>query len=60
MAKHEVDSQFNPTIHPEFKEPPFEQITMETARQSDGLVWWRPTGVISETPEADSVVVRHA
>ena len=58
MAKHEMDPRFDPAIHPESKEPPFLPTTMESARQSDGLVWWRPTGVISETPDTDAVMVR--
>jgi hypothetical protein len=58
MAKHEVDQQLDPAIHPEFQEPPFLPTTIEAARHSDGLVWWRPNGVISETPEGDSVLVR--
>jgi hypothetical protein len=59
MAKHEVDPQFDPAIHAEFQEPPFLPTTMETARQSDGLVWWRPDGLLTlENPEKDSVLVR--
>ena len=56
--KHEVDPRFDTAIHPEFVESSFVPTTMEAARESDGLVWWRPDGVISETPENDSVVVR--
>jgi hypothetical protein len=37
MAKHEPPVNLYP-------EPPFEPITAEAARQSDGLVWWRPDG----------------
>jgi hypothetical protein len=43
----------------EDKEPPFLPTTMESARQSDGLVWWRPDGVLTlDNPEKDSVMVR--
>lgn len=62
MAKFELDPRFDPAIHPEFKEPSFVPVTMEAARQerdgANGLVWWRPTGVITETPETDAVMVR--
>lgn len=53
MATHE-------TLDPQFEAPPFVPTTMEAARTSDGLVWWRPDGVLTlENPEADSVVVRN-
>jgi hypothetical protein len=59
MAKHEMDPQFNPAIHHEFQEPPFLPATMEAARQSEGLVWWRPDGVLTlDNPENDSVLIR--
>lgn len=34
----------NETLDPQFEPPPFETITAKDARQSDGLVWWRPDG----------------
>jgi hypothetical protein len=57
-AQREVDPRFDSTIHPEFKEPPFIPMPVAAARESEGLVWWRPDGVISATPDNDSVVVR--
>lgn len=39
-------------------ERPFVPTTMKAARESDGLVWWRPDGVISETPDNDVAMVR--
>jgi hypothetical protein len=45
-------------VKSEFDAPPFIPTTMEAARQSDGLVWWRPDGVISATPESDVAMVR--
>ena len=49
--EHEVSNQ-------KFAELPFVPTTMEAARKSDGLVWWRPDGVISETPDNDVAMVR--
>ena len=46
------------TLDPQFVEPPFIPTTIEAARESDGLVWWRPDGVISETPDNDVAMVR--
>ena len=46
------------TLDPQFVEPPFIPPTIEAARESDGLVWWRSDGVISETPDNDVAMVR--
>ena len=51
MATHE-------TLDPQFDPPPFVNTTVEAAREMSGLVWWRPDGVISETPETDVAMVR--
>lgn len=51
MNKHE-------TLDPQFDAPPFQPITALAARNSDGLVWWRPDGVISKTPDNDVAMVR--
>ena len=32
--------------------------TAADARDSDGLVFWRPSGVISETPDSDACLVK--
>lgn len=47
-----------PVIKSAFTEPPFVPTTVAAARNMYGLVWWRPNGVISETPEADVAMVR--
>jgi hypothetical protein len=39
-------------------EPKFEEVTAIIAHDSDGLVWWRPDGVISDNPDADRCLVR--
>ena len=52
------DPEFNPAIHPEFVEPSFVAMNVTAARESEGLVWWRPDGVISETPASDIAMVR--
>jgi len=49
------------TLDPQFVEPPFQPTTVAAARDNNpenGLVWWRPDGVISENPEADNALVR--
>ena len=49
------------TLDPQYVEPSFNQTTVAAARDSNpenGLVWWRPDGVISENPEADVAMVR--
>jgi hypothetical protein len=57
-----IDPEFDPAIHPEFSEPPFKPTTVAAARDNNpenGLVWWRPYGVISLTnPEGDVAMVR--
>jgi hypothetical protein len=46
-------------LDPQFAEPPFQPITAEAARTSDGLVWWRPDGVLTlDNPDKDLVLVR--
>jgi hypothetical protein len=49
-----------PTLDPQFDPPPFQQTTVAAARNNtdNGLVWWRPDGVISETPDNDVAMVR--
>jgi hypothetical protein len=58
MVKHEVDAGFDSVIHPEFVEPTFVPMTVTAAHESEGLVWWRPNGVISATPDNDVAMVR--
>ena len=51
----------HPTLDPQYQEPPFNQTTVAAARYNNpenGLVWWRPDGVISETPDNDVAMVR--
>ena len=51
----------HPTLDPQYQEPPFNQTTVAAARDNNpenGLVWWRPDGVISETPDNDVAMVR--
>jgi len=50
MAEYSVDAKFD--------DQPFTPTTVENARVSGGLVWWRPDGVISETPELDVCLVK--
>lgn len=37
---------------------PFEETNCKDVRNSEGLVWWRPDGVLSETPDNDKALVR--
>lgn len=54
-----IAAEFDPAINPAFKEPLFTETTVEAARQLEAeLVWWRPSGVVSETPEQDICLVR--
>ena len=40
-------------------EPQFVPISIQAARESDGLVWWRPNAIAaSSTPERDPCLVR--
>ena len=49
------------TLDPQYVELPFQPTTVAAARDStpeNGLVWWRPDGVISETPDNDAAMIR--
>ena len=48
------------TLDPQFDTPPFQPTTVQAARNNpeNGLVWWRPEGVISEIPDNDVAMVR--
>lgn len=50
MKQEKLDPQFEPL--------PFIETTVEAARNIEGLVWWRPDGVISATPDSDLAMVK--
>lgn len=56
--KHAVNPEFDPAIHSEFAEAKMTPMAAKDARAVDGLVWWRPDGVISEIPDNDTCLVR--
>jgi hypothetical protein len=56
--KNLIDPEVDPAINSAFVEPPFVPMSVSAARESEGLVWWRPDGVISETPDSDVAMVR--
>ena len=59
-TQKERDKMKHATLDPQYVEPPFQPTTVAAARYNpeNGLVWWRPDGVISENPEADVAMVR--
>ena len=47
-----LNSEVTPAV------PAWVPMSIQTARESDGLVWWRPDGILSEYPDSDAALVR--
>ena len=47
-----LNSEVTPAV------PAWVPMSIQTARESDGLVWWRPDGILSDNPEDDLATVR--